>query len=332
MTAPVLLRTARGEFDYWTEIRINRSIEQTTGEFTLGITEKKYKELLKQELQANERCQVLIHGQTVIDGYLDLFEPSFDESTHTINVSGRDITGDMMESSAFLPDGELTNVTILQLAQTLLTGYGLALNCPAPGEPFEKAVVNGGESIFDVLSIHAGQRGLLLYTLGDGVLHIAKPPQMELHRKLIEGVDILRANAAHDITQQYGRYIFHGQGKDAQTVKYEIHDPTCRPTRLLVQDLELAEGSSLDLIQKRAEWELKVRRAKGKRATVTVQGWEYEPGKIWNVGQRPYLKSPRLGYDQLMLISTLTYTCNEQDGTLTELTLTDPEAYAPEPT
>ncbi len=328
----VTLRTGGGEYVGWKTVRISRSVEQATGEFTLEVTEKHQSDLLQHEFKINDRCQVLLGSKVVIDGYIELVEPSYDASSHTISLTGRDVTGDLTESSAELENGELTNVTIAQLAQALLKGYGISVQCPQPGAPFAKAVVNGGESVFDVLATHAGQRGLLLYTLGDGVLQIAKPAQTELGVHLQEGVNIKAASASHDASQQYGRYVFHAQGKDGKTIKHEITDQKGRPSRVLIQDLELAENSSLSTIQQRAAWELKVRQAKGQRASVTVVGWEYARGQLWNIGQRLRLSSPRLGYaNSLMLISAVAYSLSDQEGTLTELTLINPEAYAPEP-
>lgn len=327
----VKLRTSRGEYVGWKTVRINRSVEQATGEFSLEVTEKHQADLMQHDFKINDRCQVLLGSQVVIDGYIEIVEPSYDANSHTISITGRDITGDLTESSAELENGELTNVTIAQLAQALLKGYGITVNCPQPGMPFAKAVVDGGESVFDVLSAHASQRGLLLYTLGDGVLYIGKPPQRELGVHLQEGVNIKAASASHDASQQFGRYVFHAQGKDGKTIKHEVTDSSGRASRVLIQDLELAENSSLTGVQQRAAWEMKVRKAKGQRATVTVVGWEYASGQLWNIGQRLRLSSPRLGYaNTLMLVSGVDYSVSDQAGTLTELTLINPEAYAPE--
>jgi prophage tail gpP-like protein len=327
----VTLKIPQGEYSGWKTIRINRSIEQASGEFTLEVTEKLKTNLKQHEIQPDQRCTVLANGLTVINGYVDLVEPSYDATTHSISVSGRDVTADIIDSSAVLEKGELANVTILQLAQALLKDKGITIDCPAPGKPFEKAVVNGGETVFEVLKTHAAQRGMLVYTLGDGVLHIGNPAQTNAKIVLEEGKNIKVARSSHDVTQLYHTYIFHAQGKNGKTTTHTVTDPTVRKSRTLVIDVELAEGSSLDL-KTRADWELKSRKAKAKRASVTVQGWEYAPKKLWNVALLVHLKSPRLGYDTPMLISTLNLSVDDSSGTLAELTLTDPAAYAPQPT
>jgi prophage tail gpP-like protein len=327
----VTLRTPSGEYNWWKTIRITRSMEQTTGEFSLEVTEYNQPDLLKHHIKTSDRCQVLINNTVVIDGYVEVLEASYDSKSHSITVAGRDITGDLMDTSAELPNGELANVKMDALARELVKNTAISIDCPNAGEPFDKAVVSGGETIFEVLRDHASQRALLLYTLGDGVLHIAKPPQTELHKRLIEGINILSAKASHDSTSQFGRYVFHAQGKEGKTETLTVTDPNSRPSRVLVQDVELAESSSLNL-QTRANWELKVRAAKGRRANIMVQGWEHTPNEIWNVGQRVHLISPRLGYDQVMLIISLTYTVSDNAGHQTELTLVDPAAYDIEPT
>lgn len=330
MTAPITLITDSGKYIGWQTMRVNRSIEQASGEFTVNVTERLAVPLKQHDITLNERCQVQLYNQTVITGYVDQVTPRYDDKTHSITVAGRDVTGDIIDSSAVLEKSELANVTILQLAQALLKDTGIAVVCPQPGKPFAKAVVNGSESIFSVLQSHAKQRGMLVYTLGDGILRIGNPDQEDAQVVLVEGDAIKVGSAEHNVSEQYHTYIFHAQGKNGKTVTHKLIDPTVRQGRTLVQDIELAEDSSLDLATRTA-WELKVRQAKARRASVTVQGWQYAPGKLWNVALLVHLKSPRLGYDQPMLISTLTHTADDDSGTLTELTLTDPAAYAPQP-
>ena len=53
-------------------------------------------------------------------------------------------------------------------------------------------------------------------------------------------------------------------------------------------------------------------------------------GGLWDVNETVLFQSPRLGIDETLLISSVEFTFGEE-GTLTHLDLTRPDAFIPEP-
>lgn len=331
--SPVVLRVAGAEFKGWTDIRITRSLEQMSGEFELGVTQTLGTlDDFANGLREGQRCQVLAFGQVVIDGYLERVDASISATDHTVSVSGRDVTCDLIDSAAQLDKQELANVTIKQAALALLKPFNISVSCPKEGKPFKKFAVNHGETVFSVLNAHAKQRGMLLYTLGDGVLHIGQPVHEDIDYSLKEGRNILSASASHDTSQQFHTYIIKGQGKGKGKTKVSAKaiDSTQRPARVTMINAERNDESSLNDLGERAAWEARRRKAKGRRAQVKLRDWRWKVEQVrqlWNVGQRVYLDAPRLRYQEHMLITSVTYSITESEGLVSELTLSDPVAY-----
>ncbi len=327
--ADIDLITAAGEYSGWESMRISLGLDQMSGAFELAVSGDNARELAKHPLRKGLECQVKLSGQTVITGYINKRRPAYDKSSHTLSISGRDVTCDLIDSSAIVPNQELHNVTLDAAARQLLAPYpAIRLDCPTPGAPFQKFVVNDGDTVFSVLESHAKQRGLMIYTTGDGVLHIRRPVVSNTGLTLTEGDNILSASADESDDEQFAEYIVRAQKTDdgKHQAEQRYTDPAVRKGRVRVITAEKPDDGVE--IRNRAEWEAKLRQARSVTATVTVQGWESSHGKLWRLGDGLRLHSPALNLNhRAMIVNNITYAVESSSGTTTELALVLPEVY-----
>ena len=327
--ADIALVTAAGEYSGWESMRVSLGLDQMSGAFELAVSGDNARELAKHPLRKGLECKVLLRGQTVITGYLNKRSAAYDKSSHTLSVSGRDVTCDLIDSSAMVTNQELHNVTLADAARQLIAPYSaVRLDCPSPGAPFPKFVVNDGDTVFSVLESHAKQRGLMIYTTGDGVLHIRRPQVSNTGLTLTEGDNILTASGEESDDEQFSEYIVRAQKSDEgkHQAEQRYADPAVRKGRVRVITAEKPDDGME--IRNRAEWEAKLRQAKSVKASVTVQGWESSPGKLWRLGDSLKLHSPSLNLNhRAMIVNNINYAVEGNSGTTTELALVLPEVY-----
>ena len=327
---PVRLQTEGASYAGWENVTIQQSLEQASNTFSLRVSDTKADALSEHPIKKGERCRVLVGDQPVINGYIGKRTPSFDAKTHAVSFSGRDITCDIVDSSAILPNQELHNVTLDIAAKALCEPLGVQVDCPAPGEAFDKFVVNDGETIFQCLEQHAKQRGLMIYTLGDGVLQINRPSPIDAGISLIEGENILRGSAVDDEDDCYHHYISKSQSSGKHRAKAEAFDPNIRKGRTLIIRAEKANAAGDN--QNRAEYEMHLRQAKGDRAKIVVQGWTYKNAegkdKVWQPNLLINLLSPRLDKNGQYLVSSVSLSVDDKSGTIATLDLVNPAVYA----
>lgn len=313
------------EYLGWTEVTIKRSLEQAAGTFTLAVSDGRSRPLATYPIQRESECVVLVDGQAVINGVVEKLDARIDENNRSLSISGRDVTRDMIDCSAIIPNQELKDITLKAAAELLLAPYGIEVNCDS-GQTFKKIAVNDGETAFSVIERYARQLGLMCYTLGDRVLHITKPSPTILDFTLSEGVNIKSASATHDSSQLHGEYIVKTQAKGGKhAVKASAVGTGGSQRKLIVR----AEKSETDPLI-RAEWESQVREARSRRATVTVRGWQVLD-QLWMPNLSVWLDSPSLGFDQAMLVAGVSLSLNDSAGELATLELVAPETYAREP-
>lgn len=322
----VTLQTDDGYYFGWKSVSIKRSLEQLANTFQLSVTDAGIKRIGKHPLKLGASCKVMIDNVPVLNGFVEEVNPSFSADSHTITVSGRDLTGDLVDCSAIIPNQELHNADLAAAAAALCKDYQVGIDCPDPGAPFEKFVVNDGETIFSVLESHARQRGLLLYTLGDAVLHICKPEPLPIKAELIEGENILNASARHSTKQRFNHYLVKSQKSGSTGESSEYTDPAVRAPRTRIIRAEKPEGRA-DCAN-RAAFEAKLRAAQGRRATITVQGWEWTPGKLWDLRHTLPVKSDRLGINEALMVVSVDFGLDDSGGSVTTLELVPPEVYA----
>ena len=328
----VILTVNGKQYSGWETININRGIEQIAGTFELSVTEKWSGNNEARPINRGESCTVKIDGEIVITGYVDDVLPSFDSSSHTLKISGRDKTADLVDCSAIYKTGAWTNTSLKTIAEDLCKPFGIGVIFVTDiGEPFKKVSVEQGETVFEILERLARQRGVLLTSDGKGNLVITRASDNRVNTVLKEGVNILSASGTFSNRDRYSEYIGKGSHvgdnflnteEAAQpTAKVSDEDvPRYRPLIIIAED-----NATIDSLKKRVTWERNVRYGRSTNLSITVAGWKHG-GHLWRPNKLVKVESSLLKANDELLISSVNYTLN-QSGTVAVLTLKGKEAF-----
>jgi prophage tail gpP-like protein len=315
----------------WMTARVTRSIESMAGSFELTVTERWPGQPTATPIKPGARCQVLLDRQPVITGWVDTVSPDYDAGQHSVRVSGRDATCDLVDCSAIHQSGQWHQVTLDQLASDLVAPFGVGLVMQAePGAAFDSFNIQEGESIFECLERAARLRALLLTSDPEGNLVITRAGADECDVALIEGRNVKAARAEFSWKDRFSEYRIKGQGRlggnfDDNDALYAAPSATAsdenvtrhRPLIVLAE----AHGENASFAD-RAAWESTIRKGRSARASITVQGWSWRPNTLVTI------TSPLLWLDRArMLIVGCTYSLDDRSGSLTELAITRPEAF-----
>jgi len=330
----VELRVNGNYFGGWQSRKIDLGIEQLAGTFELTVTDRWNTNQGQQAMQIKpgQACELLVHGAVVITGYVDDTGPSYDKQAHSISVTGRDRTADLVDCSAIYKSGQWSNKKLEQIAADLCAPFGIrVITNTDTGEAFGSFSIQEGESVFETLERAARMRAVLLMSDGLGNLLITRAGTVRAPAGLTEGENILTAEATFSWKDRFSDYIVKGQaqgddenyGETVAQLSGGVQDSSItryRPLIIIAED----QGSNATLKQ-RAEWERNVRAGRGARATVTVQGWDVG-GNLWMPNAITHLYSPLLYADMDMLIASVSYSENDS-GTLTTVQLALPHAF-----
>lgn len=326
----------------WTDIGLTRAMDAIAGAFAISLTERwagDGKVSAQQEpwpILNGDRCRIELGGEPIIDGYVDQFRPSFSSTDHTIEIQGRDKTGDLVDCSAFHKPDQWKNLNLLQIAKILCAPFGVSVRAEVDvGEAFPTIKLQQGETVFAALDRLARFRKLLLAPDVAGGVVITRVGTSRAEVALVQGVNILSASGVLDTSQRFSEYIVKGQSTKSTTEdgvaeshqEATIGDTSVPRYRPLVVMAESAANP-----RDRAIWEANVRLGRSATAKVTLPGWRQTPGgKLWAPNQLVGVRSSWLRMNGDMLIRQVTYRRSGTEGTLVDLDLVSPQAFSPEP-
>lgn len=322
-------------YEGWTEVEVQRSLEQIAGQFQLHLVQPAVAGV--PPIREGQACTVRIGSDVVLSGYIDLFECELSDKTSSITVHGRDKTGDLVDCSAIHSTGQWHGVKLEQIVRDIAKPFGITVLVKADtGETFKSFALEDGEKAFDAIDRACRMRAVLCTSTPLGELLLTEASDEALDVELVEGVNIRRISATHTWQERYSTITMKGQvagddavnGSSAAHQKAQATDSEINRYRPLIVVAE--HGSSDASLADRAKWEVAIRMGRGKRGRVTVVGWRMgrdgSGGALWTPNNLVLIRSPKMFLDMEMLIVGCSYALTA-NGTTTELVFARREAF-----
>ncbi|WP_027366931.1 phage baseplate assembly protein [Desulfocurvibacter africanus] len=322
----------------WQKISIRRGLEQVAGSFELSVTERWSGQDTPRPIHPGAACKVLIDNQPVITGYVDDVAIRYDAKDHSVEVSGRDATGDLVDCSA--PSTQWRGRTLADVARSLCAPFKIGVRSEVDaGAPFTSLKSNEGDSVFEVLEAAARVRGVLLVSDGQGNLVITRASSRRIGSAISSGVNVLSCDSQFSHRDRYSEIAIKGQSSGSEAWNGEA---AAQP-KAVAKDSRIARHRPLTVVAEeqidnaaakvRAEWERNVRFGRSQRLVYTVDGWAHRDG-LWTPNVIVSARDEYLGLKADRLLTSVALIL-DGDGLRSELTLMPREAFArvelPEP-
>ena len=323
----------------WTDIVVSDSLERLSSDFRFTMSERSPGELTPRLVNPGDAVVVDLDGETVLTGYVDTVSPQYTSESHAIVVSGRDATGDLVDCSAFSQPGEWHGASLAAIVTDLCAPYGIPVHGAPEREPFRKFRIQEGETVFEAIDRACRSRRVFPRSDGRGGLTLGPVATSRAEVRLERGVNILSASGRADHSGRFSEYVLYAQQQGdefltpegAAHVYSETRDHGIRRVRrrvVIAEDpLDIGEADE------RIRWERDVRAARAREARVVVQGWRErgDAGALWRHGRLVHIKCDWLGLDLTMLVSSVSWSRNDSEGTTTKLTLMHERAFDHDP-
>lgn len=330
-------------------------LDALSNTFSFGATSRDRAPL---PFRGGEACRVLVDGEAVLTGYIELINVtagavSNGSASYSIEISGRDKTGDLLDStigSLNLVQGSA--VTLKRLCELVIKHIGADIEVvdeanPKPFENLEDAEdPELGTSAFKWLEKYARKRQVLLTSDGEGRLVIARGTgeQVDAFVQNQKGDpnqanNVLEFSASYDQTGRYNVYLIASQlsmvslasggGASASAVAEQsgiATDEAIRTGRQLALISEVMSSSSSASV--RAEWEKKVRAARGSVYSPRVLGHRDQQGNLWRINTLPRVRDDGAGISGRMLLNSATFDYDLERGSTTLLAFVREDAYS----
>lgn len=316
----------------WKSYRINLGMQQLSGSFDLQLTECWAGQAARREIPEGAPCSVHYDDEVLITGYIDRVAPTYNSHDHSVSVTGRDKTCDLVDCSA--PATQWIGRGLADVARELCAPFGITvIDQAGANAPFKSLKPNDGETVFEMLDQAARIRGVLLITDGKGNLVITRAGQLRAHDAMILGENISQGSCNRDLTDVYSHYTLKGQSQGDDDNFGEVTSAvlaTARDSRIKRhRPLTLIADGPLDAAsaRERVIWERNVRWGRSQAISYTLNSHRQSNGQIWRHNS---LVTVHDAYSYLRgaerLITDLTYVLDDQ-GERVEPTVMPREAF-----
>ena len=325
--------------DGWEDIRVTRGIERMPSSFDIELTEPR-KEVSEIIAQPGDYVEVFLGSDKVLTGFIDQYNPAYSAGGHRVRISGRSRCQDIVDCSIFPAGFEAKTETLLSIAQRLASPYGISValaHGADQGAVFPAVVTCVGETPFELLDRLCKTRSLLFYDNADGNLVISPVGSTQAAGGLVEGVNVLSAQAAYSQHMRYRQYdafptsldIFKDTGNISWQVGQAIDNSIQRFRYRGIANEVFIDGQSL--AAQLAEWELGRRFGRSFCVYVETDSWRDSAGNLYEPNTLVKLDLPGLKLPPATwLISSVEYKLSEA-GTTCELQIMPPDAFKPQP-
>lgn len=302
--------------------------------------------------KVGDACRVIVDGEKVLTGFVEIINVSYDGSEHSISVMGRDKTADLLDSTVDIIDdlnGE--NLTLKGVIEAVIKQLGLSLIVidQAKPKPFSYAedivAPESGDNAFEFIEKYARKRHVLLTSNADGNIVIATNSGVKAAgavQHIIGASDnnVLSSEFSNDATGRFNFYKFASQLNPvalnnagdvglASLVAQSggVFDKYIRTGRQLVITSEASFSD--ENCGQRARWEADIRKARGLMYSADVAGYRVgvNTGELWETNKLYQIVDDFAQEIDLMLCNSVTFSLDLDRGSMTSLGFLGRTAY-----
>lgn len=336
------IEVAGKQYSGWVEAEIKLSMDNIADKFKFSATAKDGVSL---PFRGGEECRVFVDGERVLTGHIEIVNVSGDNTEHTINISGRDRTGDVVDSKIGALADIRSPVTLKRIIENVLKHIDSPIKVTESFSPRlfttaeDLSSPEPGQDVWDFIETLARTRQVLLTSNSLGNIEITRSSGIYIRATLQNNIkddsnNVISYSVAYDTTGVYRIYRISSQlnpiavnnaGDVANDTIVEQRtaaaDSSVRRGRQFVKEAEKA-GNALD----RVIWEYNIRQARSMVYSATVDGFRNATGNLWAINEIVNVHDEYAGIDARMLVNSVQFSIADS-GRRTMLSLVNKNSY-----
>lgn len=367
----VALTVAGRSFTRWTSVQITRDLAEICGGFELELFDGArelasgpavFEPLVETEvIKPGLPCRIAIDGETVLVGWIEDVDSTWEAGSRRLRVAGRDMVGDLVDCSP-LPDGpaELRQIGLLELARRICAPFGISVRAETDlGDPFALVALYPHETALSLLEKQARQRAVLVVSDGVGGLVFTRAGTRIAPAPLRIGETIQQAHLKNSWKRRFSRIVVKGQADHTRlgnvapaamdhSVNPLVANPTpaqklapAQATHIIMQgeagDPEITRyrpsvrmtrtQSGMSTLQEQAQFAVRIARGQGYHYEATVLGHRAgADNRLWRPNEIAAVWDPFAQIDAEMIVARVAFMAGAQ-GITTRIGLAGRTAF-----
>lgn len=319
-------------FSSWKSVSISAAIKDAARSFRLEAACEIGAAATFRVFRAGAKVEIYFNSDLVLTGYVDRYQPRLSAKDAQVTISGRSKSADLIDCAAEHPKGKgrFEKKNLKEIAETLdQFGVGVEVGEGVSLDPIDFYQISPGETAFRAIERLARSEGIAIMGRADGKIELTRGGRKRHAGGLVEGENLKLGEADHNWSNRHSKYVVKGQrasGSTAENLEIEAIAKDQKVDRYRPTVIVVEEDTDSKRAKKRAEGRRNRAAGSALKASVLVQGFRDDGGKVWEPNHLVWTESDFLQVVQDMLIETLTFT-QDESGSVTRIELVDPLAY-----
>lgn len=338
------------EYGNFLNINAERSYMAVPGSFSFVATTSP-ENLTGFPIANGDPCRVMVDGKPFITGNIDQIEVVHDEDTHQINVQGRSLVADLVDST-MNGDYEIKGPIPLKTAlEKIIKLAGLTITViDETGGVDDFAADEGlsgdvGAPVWELMVKLAIKKQVLLTENGQGNVIMTRGYGARISDKLIKEPNgrennILGSRCKRGTRERFNTYTVLSQDDSVSLASIDIEnfdavassnkqgkatDDAIRLTRF--QCLVSEKASTPDECQLRAVWQSNFNRVLAFAYSCSVQGFVNDEGDVFEPGMMPHVRDEFMQVNSELVIDRVALSYSGDNGSISSIDFLLPDAF-----
>jgi prophage tail gpP-like protein len=330
-----VLTVAGHDFQDWESVWVQCRYGEGWAEFRFTAVERDPMpgNWTKLQFKPGDDCTISLGGELALTGVITVRQTAYDENSHQVMLMGKSLTAWAAKSSVDTKTGSFDGMTFEQVGRKVLEPYGANIKIigTLDQKPFEKLQNQIGEKIWDFLERIARPRGIVLGSDSYGNWLFIGEHANSPSATLVEGINIKKCQCVIDANAIFSEYrvVLQGSGSDqssgSQTNEIEGKPVSGSSKKKAVSITPGEQPGDQEDADRRTKYESIWHQGTILQATIVTQGWKRPgAGSLWVPGDKVSVNSPMAMLNDDMDIQTVTFSQDNESGTITTLDLVAP--------
>lgn len=335
----IFLKVNGKQYTGWETASIKRSMNAFTSCFDLMVSQPVENTLNDNfDIKCGMSCEIFVGNTKVITGWIEDLKPSYDSAKHSIGISGRSKTCDLVDCSVIFKTGQIMASDFKTIVNTILKPFKIGLTINTKINPINiDFQIQQGETASSAIERLCFLNKFVFFDDSNGNLVIEeieeKFTSFTLINKKTNGNknNVLSASGGISIKDRFNKYIIKSQmvgsdfvgGDNISTEGIAIDKAVERYRPIII----IADSSNNQTSEERALWEKSLRIGKGISFNYNINGWRNSNKKLWSPNSFINIDDDLMKLHDKCIISEVILSVSAEAGKIASLQITSPNAF-----
>lgn len=302
----ITIKVNNNLYQGWETVEVKKDMTSLAHTFRASIPKG-----LALNISEGDSLQIIDDSKTIMDGYIDIYDISIEETKSPLLLSGRSKGGDLIDCMIETYK-QYNNQTPLSIVKDIISPFNISVSTNVNSDRINTFETKVGETFFNTINRLCKQSNILPLSDNNGNIVLSKNINKK-SKDILKDKDILKIRFVSDMTGQYSKYTY-----KKEAIVIDVSDSSVSDTNVKRYRPFVATNTENKNNSDMANWKKNNSQSKGNQLSISVRGWDYNINEIITINSQIIKNS--------YLIKSISY-IKGNEGKISNMVLVDKRLF-----